>query len=47
MKMERILIVLDEKLKEYEMRNEYLRKENEKLKAENDALKTRIEDLTF
>lgn len=45
--MERILIVLEEKLAEYENRNEFLREENIRLNKENAQLKEKIDELTF
>ena len=45
--MERILKVLDEKLAEYENRNEFLREENIRLNKENAQLKEKIDELTF
>lgn len=45
--MERILKVLEEKLAEYENRNEFLREENIRLNKENAQLKEKIDKLTF
>lgn len=45
--MERILKVLEEKLAEYENRNEFLREENIRLNKENAQLKEKIDELTF